>query len=54
MWKAGVEDSAKIGDDSVMVGGLTGVVGSVGKVGSTSGASGGFGCCFSWGISAAG
>ena len=54
MWRAGVEDSAIIGDDSVMVGGLTGVVGSVGKVGSTSGASGGFGFCCSWGTSAAG
>ena len=39
-----MEDSAKIGDDSVMVGGL---VGCVGEVGSTSEASGGFGCCWS-------
>ena len=42
-----MEDSAKIGDDSVMVGGLPGEVGSVGKVGSTSEASGGFGYCWS-------
>ena len=48
-----MEDSAIIGDDSVMVGGLTGVVGFVGRVGSTSGASGGFCYCCSWGISAA-
>ena len=51
MWRAGVEDSAIIGDDSVMIGGLTGVVGSIGRVGSTSGASGGFCCCCSSEIS---
>jgi hypothetical protein len=49
-----VEDSAIMGGDSVMVGGLTGEVVSVGKVGSTSGASGGFGCCWFWGNSMAG
>jgi hypothetical protein len=49
-----VEDSAIVGDDSVMVGGRTGLVGSVGRVWGNSGASGGFCCRCSWGISAAG
>ena len=49
-----MEDSAIVGDDSVMVGGLTGLVGYVSRVWGTSGASGGFCCCCSWGISVAG